>query len=451
MVLLAGINALLYRYCGQSDLRVGAMVANRNRPETERLIGLLANTVILRTEVSGGLTGRELLRRVRRTTLEAYVHQELPFEVLLEQLRSQHDLAHETPFQLLLVFHSRPVRPAQAGDLHIRPAPEESGAENKHEFTISTFDWIIEAEARPDGLALCLRYNVDLFEPEFIQRRARRAGSVSGTPGGLPQSAVVRRTVVRRSCLKMDTIVWVDPPASVALPAGEIHVWRVALAQAEEVVQRLTRVLSDDEQRRSDGFHYERDRCSFSVGRGVLRMLVGRYLGSRPCAVKFEYGRWGKPRLAGTLGKSGLRFNAAHSDGLFSAPSPWSRRSALTWSVSSPYRRCCKSPNWRFPRRSMPPSAPYRGGATEAFFNCWTRREAWLKARGAGMAGPRDPTAEHPVMGERRGGGDPQSQGGAEDRWSIRTFRPASEYVAALAVEGPPGPVQAWQWSSAAG
>ena len=125
MVLLAGINALLYRYCGQSDLRVGAVVANRNRPETERLIGLLANTVILRTEVSGGLTGRELLRRVRRTTLEAYAHQELPFEVLLEQLRSRHDLAHEAPFQVLLVFHSNPVRPAQAADLRIRPALED--------------------------------------------------------------------------------------------------------------------------------------------------------------------------------------------------------------------------------------------------------------------------------------------------------------------------------------
>ena len=169
MVLLAGIDALLHRYCGQSDLRVGAVVANRNRPETERLIGLLANTVILRINVSGGLTGRELLRQVRRTTLEAYAHQELPFEVLLEQLRSRHDLAHEAPFQVLLVFHNNPVRPAQAADLRIRPALEAAGAEKEPEFTVSTFDWIVEAEARPDGLALCLRYNVDLFEPEFIQ------------------------------------------------------------------------------------------------------------------------------------------------------------------------------------------------------------------------------------------------------------------------------------------
>ena len=169
MIVLAGIDALLHRSCGQSDLRVGAVVANRNRPETERLIGLLANTVILRTEFSSGLTGGELLRRVRRTTLEAYAHQELPFEVLLEQLRSRHDLAYESPFQVLLVFHSNLVRPAQAADLRIRPALEAADAEKEPEFTVSTFDWIIEAEARPDGLALCLRYNVDLFEPDFIQ------------------------------------------------------------------------------------------------------------------------------------------------------------------------------------------------------------------------------------------------------------------------------------------
>ena len=147
MIVLAGIDALLHRSCGQSNLRVGAVVANRNRPETERLIGLLANTVILRTRVSDGLTGGELLRRVRRTTLKAYAHQELPFEVLLEQLRSRHDLAYESPFQVLLVFHSNLVRPAQAADLRIRPALEAADAEKEPEFTVSTFDWIIEAGA----------------------------------------------------------------------------------------------------------------------------------------------------------------------------------------------------------------------------------------------------------------------------------------------------------------
>ena len=82
-------------------------------------------------------------------------------------------------------------------------------------------------------------------------------------------------------------------------------------------MQHLTRVLSDDEQRKSEGFHYKRYRSSFSMGHGVLRMLIGRYLGIAPAHVRFEYGHWGKPRLTGTLGTPGLRFNAAHSDGLF--------------------------------------------------------------------------------------------------------------------------------------
>ena len=82
----------------------------------------------------------------------------------------------------------------------------------------------------------------------------------------------------------METIVWADPPASAALPAGETHLWRAALAQTDEVAQRLVRVLSDDEQRRAHGFHSERDRRAFCVGRGVLRMLLGRYLGIAPGA-----------------------------------------------------------------------------------------------------------------------------------------------------------------------
>ena len=250
----------------------------------------------------------------------------------------------------------------------------------------------------------------------------------------------------------MEPIVWADPPLSVAFPAGEIHLWRAALAQTDEVAQRLVRVLSDDEQRRADGFHFERDRRAFGVGRGVLRTLIGRYLGIAPARVRFEYGRWGKPRLAGTLGTSGLRFNAAHSDGLFLCAFTLEQEIGIDLERIVPIPELLQIAELAFsPAEHAALCALTAEARTEAFFDCWTRREAWLKARGAGMAGPRDPTAEHPVMGERRGGGDPQSQGGAEDRWSIRTFRPASEYVAALAVEGPPGPVQAWQWSSAAG
>ena len=250
----------------------------------------------------------------------------------------------------------------------------------------------------------------------------------------------------------METIVWADPPASAALPAGEIHLWRAALAQTDEVAQRLVRVLSDDEQRRAHGFHSERDRRAFCVGRGVLRMLLGRYLGIAPTRVKFEYGRWGKPRLAGTLGKSGLRFNAAHSDGLFLCAFTLEQEIGIDLERVVPVPEMLQIAEVAFsPAEHAALCALPAKARTQAFFDCWTRREAWLKARGAGMAGPRDPSAEQPVMGERRGDAGLLSQGGAEDRWSVHAFTPAPQYVAALAVEGPLGPIQAWQWSSAAG
>ena len=189
MVLLAGVNALLRRNCGQSDLRVGTVVANRNRPDTERIVGLLANTVVARIEYPAGLTGDELLSRVRRATLEAYARQELPFETLLEQLRRRHDLARETPFQVLLVSQNNPAPTRRAGDLWIRPAPEITGAGDAPEFTLSTFDWIIEADERPRRP----RVEPALQRRPVRSRRrrpgARGSGSVPGAPGRLPRCA----------------------------------------------------------------------------------------------------------------------------------------------------------------------------------------------------------------------------------------------------------------------
>ena len=194
----------------------------------------------------------------------------------------------------------------------------------------------------------------------------------------------------------------------------------------------------------------ERDRCSFSVGRGVLRMLVGRYLGIAPARVKFEYGRWGKPWLAGTLGKSGLRFNAAHSDGLFLCAFTSEQEIGIDLERIVPVPELLQIAELAFsPAEHAALCALPAEARTQAFFDCWTRREAWLKAGGDGMAGPGGRGAARPAKRERRGDAGLSSQGGAEDRWSVHAFTPASEYVAALAVEGPLSPVQAWQWSSA--
>lgn len=251
----------------------------------------------------------------------------------------------------------------------------------------------------------------------------------------------------------MDTIVWADPPASAALPAGEIHLWRAALAQTGEVAQRLVRVLSDDEQRRADGFHFERDRRAFCVGRGVLRMLLGRYLGIAPVRVKFEYGPWGKPRLAGTLGKSGLRFNAAHADGLFLCAFTLEQEIGIDLERVVPVPEMLQVAELAFSSAEHAAlCAMLAEERPQAFFEGWTCKEAWLKARGYGMVGgPRGRLAALLAEGEPRGRSGPPSQGRAEDRWSIRLFRPAPGYIAAVAAEGTVGPMQAWAWIPVAG
>ena len=107
--------------------------------------------------------------------------------------------------------------------------------------------------------------------------------------------------------------IWTRAPASLALQTGEIHVWRVDLEQPEDVVQRFRSTLEDDEIYRADRFHFEKDRRAFTVSRGFLRHVLGRYLATKPEALRFSYGPYGKPALNGEHKNSSLRFNLSHS------------------------------------------------------------------------------------------------------------------------------------------
>jgi hypothetical protein len=113
MTLLAAFQVLLGRYSGQEDIVVGSAIANRNRAQLEPLIGFFVNSLVLRTDLSGNPTFRELLGRVRKTTIEAYDRQDLPFEKLVEELHPERDLSRNPLFQVVFALQNAPMQPLE--------------------------------------------------------------------------------------------------------------------------------------------------------------------------------------------------------------------------------------------------------------------------------------------------------------------------------------------------
>ncbi len=162
MTLLAAFDVLLYRLTGQKDIVVGSPIANRNRPELEPLIGFFVNTLALRSDLSGNPTFRELLCRVRETTLEAYAHEELPFEKLVEELQPERSLSHTPLFQVAFTLQSQTVPVIDSPGISIRPYELESNAVK--------FDLTLELYESEGGLEAILDYNRDLFTAETAER-----------------------------------------------------------------------------------------------------------------------------------------------------------------------------------------------------------------------------------------------------------------------------------------
>ncbi|MBD2567364.1 non-ribosomal peptide synthetase [Anabaena lutea] len=160
MTMVAALKTLLYRYTGQDDIVIGTDVANRNRGETEGLIGFFVNLLVLRTDISGYPTFRELLQRVRKVTLEAYNHQDLPFDKLVEELRPERHLSNTPLFQVLFVMDNVPTQNLQLPGLRLPPIEVET---KTAKFDITLF--MSETEAGITGNWL---YKTDLFEKEKI-------------------------------------------------------------------------------------------------------------------------------------------------------------------------------------------------------------------------------------------------------------------------------------------
>ncbi len=169
MRLVAALNILLYGYTGQEDLRLTTLIANRNRRETEEVIGLFVNTVILRTDLSGNPTAGEVLRRVRATTLAAYAHQDLPFEDLVQTLERQRGLKRTSLSQVMVILQNAMFRPLQ-GITRTLSFREADLSTLMPPMVATTFDVVFMVRAGSEGLTVSCIYKADLFDAERINR-----------------------------------------------------------------------------------------------------------------------------------------------------------------------------------------------------------------------------------------------------------------------------------------
>ena len=162
MTMLASFNALLQRYTGQDDIAVGSPIAGRNNEQIEGLIGFFVNTLVLRTDLSGNPTFRELLARVRKVSLDAYAHQDLPFDKLVEEIQPERDLSRTPLFQVFFNMYSAKDQPFC---LHGLTVEQVSRFEPE-----SKFDFTLYVREKDPEIYLNLVYNADLFHADTASR-----------------------------------------------------------------------------------------------------------------------------------------------------------------------------------------------------------------------------------------------------------------------------------------
>jgi amino acid adenylation domain-containing protein len=165
MVLLAAFDLLVHRLSGRDDVVVGSPIAGRMRGEVEGLIGFFVNTMALRTDLSGDPTFRALVGRVRETTLEAYAHQDLPFERVVQAVQPDRALSHNPLFQVAFALQNVPMEPVRLPGLTLRLEEVDSGT--------SKFDLFLEMEEQGERLRGRLEYATDLWEPDTADRMIR--------------------------------------------------------------------------------------------------------------------------------------------------------------------------------------------------------------------------------------------------------------------------------------
>jgi myxalamid-type nonribosomal peptide synthetase MxaA len=208
MSLLAVFEVLLYRYSGQPDLMIGIPVANRERPEVSKMMGLFLNTLVLRADLNDEPSFREMLNRVRQAVLDALANQELPFEKMVEAIQPERDFRYNPLFQVMFVYQNDPWQNLVLPGLKSTPFLVDGG--------VSKFDLTLFAIETSNGLEVFFEYSTDLFEASTIERMLLHYQTLLEAVVGNPEIPVDRLPLLSEIEQRQILIKWNETEQPVA-------------------------------------------------------------------------------------------------------------------------------------------------------------------------------------------------------------------------------------------
>ncbi|MBE0546008.1 MAG: amino acid adenylation domain-containing protein [Verrucomicrobia bacterium] len=236
MLLLAAFQTLLHRYSGQADILVGSPIAGRARVETEDLIGFFLNTLVLRGDLSGDPTFHELLRRTRQTALDAYVHQDVPFEKIAEAVQPNRDLSRSPLFQVMFVLQNEPLRPLELAGLKVSALPAHSGT--------AKFDLTLSLTETPDGLVGFMEYNRDLFDAATITRMLGNFETLLASVIAHPEQRLLELRLLTANERRQLLVEWNDTRTEFS---SDKCIHELFEAQVERTPDSVALVFEDEE------------------------------------------------------------------------------------------------------------------------------------------------------------------------------------------------------------
>ncbi|UCE20083.1 MAG: 4'-phosphopantetheinyl transferase superfamily protein [Gemmatimonadota bacterium] len=237
-------------------------------------------------------------------------------------------------------------------------------------------------------------------------------------------------------------------PERLTINSSQVHVWCADLNIHSDRLHKYYHTLSADERDRSARFKFQKDRDGYIAAHGILRAVLSRYVNTKPCQLRFYANNFGKPSLDTSTGPGMPRFNMAHSSGLALFCISRDREVGIDLETIRPLDEIKEIAAQSFsPKEVETLLALPDKEQVEAFYTCWTRKEAYVKARGMGLSLPLDrfdvslsPDEPARLLASRE---DPQET----FRWTLMGFNPRPNFVAALAVAGHGWQVKFWHWS----